>query len=50
MKEGAEKLPNGTGQLYMALKISYDADKKTLEVEEWGSEPVRLTSITQTSK
>jgi hypothetical protein len=50
MKEGDDNPPNGTGQLYTALKIRYDADKKTLEVEQWGSEPVRLTSITQTSK
>jgi len=50
MKEGDKKLPNGTGLLYAALKIKYAGEKKRLEVEEWGSEPVRLTDIAQTTK
>ena len=49
MKEGAAKPPQGTGLLHAALKIKYNDDEKRLEVEQWGSEPVRLTDITITS-
>ena len=49
MIEGAAKPPQGTGLLYVALKMKYNDDKKRLEIEEWGSEPVRLTDITITS-
>ena len=36
----------GEGKLAAGTKISYDKDKKTVEVENYGQEPVRLTSVT----
>ncbi len=38
---------DGTGLLYMALKIRYDDKEKKLKVEEWGQQPTRLTKITR---
>ena len=38
---------DGTGTLHMALKLGYDEKKNTLEVEELGQQPVRLTKITK---
>ena len=40
--------PTGTGQLYMGLKIRWDADKKQIAAEQMSSEPVRLTNVQQT--
>ncbi|MGH9322307.1 MAG: hypothetical protein ACRD21_01825 [Vicinamibacteria bacterium] len=36
---------NGEGQLAMAVKLSIDSEKNTLVVENFGTEPVRLTNI-----
>jgi hypothetical protein len=36
---------NGEGQLAMGVKLSVDMEKKTLVVENFGTEPVRLTKI-----
>ena len=38
----------GTGQLYMGLKVRWDADKKQISAEQMNTEPVRLTEIEQT--
>jgi hypothetical protein len=38
---------DGTGTLHLALKLGYDEKKNTLEVEELGQQPVRLTKITK---
>jgi hypothetical protein len=35
----------GTGKLAAMVKITYNKEKKTLELENWSSEPVRLTEI-----
>jgi len=40
--------PTGTGQLYMGLKLKWNADKKRLEAEQMNTEPIRLTNIRQT--
>ena len=36
---------NGEGQLAMGVKLAVDMEKKTLVVENFGTEPVRLTKI-----
>ena len=36
----------GEGKLAVSAKISYDKDKKTVEIENYGQEPVRLTQVT----
>jgi hypothetical protein len=36
---------NGEGQLAMGVQLSVDTEKKTLVVENFGTEPVRLTKI-----
>jgi hypothetical protein len=36
---------NGEGQLAMAVRLAVDNEKKTLVVENYGTEPVRLTKI-----
>jgi hypothetical protein len=36
---------NGEGQLAMGVQLSVDTEKKTLVVENFGTEPVRLTNI-----
>jgi hypothetical protein len=36
---------NGEGQLAMGVQLSVDMEKKTLVVENFGTEPVRLTKI-----
>jgi hypothetical protein len=36
---------NGEGQLAMGVRLSVDTEKKTLVVENYGTEPVRLTKI-----
>lgn len=36
---------NGEGQLAMGVRLSVDTEKKTLVVENFGTEPVRLTKI-----
>jgi hypothetical protein len=36
---------NGEGQLAMGVQVSVDTEKKTLVVENFGTEPVRLTKI-----
>jgi hypothetical protein len=35
----------GEGKLATAAKVSYDKDKKQVELENYGQEPVRLTSV-----
>ena len=35
----------GQGKLAVATKISYDKEKKTIELENYGQEPVRLTEV-----
>jgi hypothetical protein len=35
----------GEGQLAMGVRLSVDNEKKTLVVENYGTEPVRLTKI-----
>jgi hypothetical protein len=42
-----DKTAEGSGTLYMALKIQFDDEKNTLKVEEWGQQPTRLTKITR---
>jgi len=37
----------GEGQLAMAVQLNVDQEKKTLVIENFGSEPVRLTSVRQ---
>lgn len=36
----------GEGKLAASTKITYDKDKKTVEIENYGQQPVRLTSVT----
>ncbi len=36
---------NGEGQLAMGVQLSVDTEKKTLVIENYGTEPVRLTKI-----
>lgn len=36
----------GEGKLATATKISYDKDKKQIELEDYGQQPVRLTQVT----
>jgi hypothetical protein len=36
----------GEGKLAVSTKISYDKDKKSVEIENYGQEPVRLTQVT----
>lgn len=40
----------GTGKLAPRVMITYNKEKKTLELENWASEPVRLTEITEVGK
>lgn len=40
-----DKDGNGEGQLAMAVQLKVDTEKKTLVVENYGTEPVRLTKI-----
>jgi len=35
----------GEGKLAPAAKISWDADTRTIEIENYGMEPVRLTQV-----
>ncbi len=35
----------GTGTLYLATKLGFDKEKKQLEVESLGQQPIRLTDI-----
>ena len=37
----------GTGQLYVGLKVRWDADKKQISAEQMNTEPVRLTQVAQ---
>jgi hypothetical protein len=39
----------GTGKLASMVKVNYDREKKTLGLENWTSEPVILTEITETT-
>ncbi len=39
---------NGEGQLAMGVRLAVDNEKKTLVVENFGTEPVRLTKIRRT--
>jgi hypothetical protein len=36
----------GQGKLAVSAKIKYDKDKKQVEIENYGQEPVRLTQVT----
>ena len=44
-----DKEGKGEGQLAMAVKLSVDTEKKTLVVENFGTEPIRLTNIRKTN-
>jgi hypothetical protein len=35
----------GEGKLALATKVSYDRDKRQVELENYGTEPVRLTQV-----
>jgi hypothetical protein len=35
----------GEGKLALATKLSYDRDKRQIELEDYGMEPVRLTQV-----
>ncbi len=35
----------GTGKLSLATKITRNDKDKTIEIENWSSEPVRLTNV-----
>ena len=39
---------NGEGQLAIGVQLSFDPETMTLTVENFGTEPVRLTSIRKT--
>jgi hypothetical protein len=41
-EDGKEK---GTGTLFRAAKLGFDKEKKKIEIESLGYEPVRLTDI-----
>ena len=41
-EDGNEK---GTGTLFRAAKLGFDKEKKKIEIESLGYEPVRLTDI-----
>jgi hypothetical protein len=43
-EDGKEK---GQGTLFRAAKLGYDKDKKQIEIESLGYEPIRLTQITR---
>jgi hypothetical protein len=36
---------NGEGQLAMGVQLAVDTEKKSLVIENFGTEPVRLTKI-----
>jgi hypothetical protein len=40
--------PTGTGQLYVGLKVRWNADTNRIDAEQMSSEPVRLTNVQQT--
>jgi hypothetical protein len=40
----------GEGKLSVGTKVTYDKDKKQLELENYGQEPVRLTTVTVDKK
>jgi hypothetical protein len=44
MRIGADG--KGEGKLAVSAKIQYDKDKKSVEIENYGQEPVRLTQVT----
>jgi hypothetical protein len=35
----------GQGKLATAAKISYDKEKRTVEIENYGTQPTRLTQV-----
>jgi len=43
MKPGGE----GQGKLALMAKVSYDKKKKSIEIENWDTEPVRLNKVTE---
>ena len=43
-EDGKEK---GTGTLFRAAKLGFDKEKKQIEIESLGYEPIRLTTITR---
>jgi hypothetical protein len=40
----------GEGKLVTAAKVSYDKEKRQLEIENYGNEPVRLTQVVAAKK
>jgi hypothetical protein len=40
-----DKEDKGKGLLYVALKPEWDKKKGKLKLEEWGTEPIRLTTV-----
>ena len=45
LQKGADGKEQGTGTLFAAAKLGFDKEKKQIEVESLGIEPVRLTDI-----
>lgn len=45
MEIRVDKEGKGQGKMAVATKISFDAAKKTIELENYGSEPVRLNEV-----
>ena len=44
--------PDGTGdgRLAVAAKVTYDREKRTIEIENYDTQPVRLTHVTRDKK
>ncbi|HXV59455.1 MAG TPA: hypothetical protein VEK15_02090 [Vicinamibacteria bacterium] len=45
LQKGEDGKEKGQGTLFMAVKLNFDEEKKQLEIESLGVEPVRLTKI-----
>jgi hypothetical protein len=45
MKKGADGKEQGTGTLLLAAKLGFNKEKRQLEVESLGQQPIRLTDI-----
>ncbi len=45
LKKGEDGKEEGQGTLFRAAKLGFDKEKKQIEIESLGTEPVRLTNI-----
>jgi len=45
LEKGEDGKEKGQGTLFLATKLGFDKDKKKLEIESLGYEPIRLTNI-----